>query len=71
MALLDKIKSLISANETATQNIEEESVYDTLTPKIITDSSVKHYFDALDFAFSKQDVKTSQSQGLMVRGKAP
>ncbi|EJA2638182.1 DNA-binding protein, partial [Klebsiella pneumoniae] len=70
MALLDKIKSLISANETATQNIEEESVYDTLTPKIITDSSVKHYFDALDFAFSKQDVKNIAITGPYGAGKS-
>lgn len=70
MALLDIIKGCWSAKETGALINEQQGVYDTLTPKIITDSSVEPYFDALDFAFSKSDVKNIAITGPYGAGKS-
>ncbi|UNA35044.1 hypothetical protein LRM35_15825 [Klebsiella variicola subsp. variicola] len=70
MALLDVIKGCWSAKETGASINERQGVYDTLTPKIITDSSVEPYFDALDFAFSKSDVKNIAITGPYGAGKS-
>lgn len=70
MALLDVIKGCWSAKETGASINEQQGVYDTLTPKIITDSSVEPYFDALDFAFSKSDVKNIAITGPYGAGKS-
>ncbi|WP_426577136.1 DNA-binding protein [Xenorhabdus stockiae] len=70
MVLLDIIKSCWSAKEAGTSDSEQQDVYDTLTPKIITDSSVKPYFDALDFAFAKQDVRNIAITGPYGAGKS-
>ncbi len=48
---------------------ENENVYDTLTPKVSNDARMNEYFKALDFAFSKKDVKKSPSPGLTGRVK--
>ncbi|VDA80844.1 hypothetical protein BANRA_00816 [Klebsiella pneumoniae] len=68
MALLEKSKD-IAYQKVIDAHTDQQVGYDTLTPKIITDDSVKPYFDALDFAFTKQDVKTSLSQALMAQEK--
>lgn len=70
MALLDVIKGCWSAKETGALINEQQGVYDTLTPKIITDSSVEPYFDALDFAFSKSYVKNIAITGPYGAGKS-
>lgn len=70
MALLDIIKGCWSAKETGALINEQQGVYDTLTPKIITDSSVEPYFDALDFAFSKSNVKNIAITGPYGAGKS-
>lgn len=70
MALLDVIKGCWSAKETGASINEQQGVYDTLTPKIITDSSVEPYFDALDFSFSKSDVKNIAITGPYGAGKS-
>lgn len=70
MALLDVIKGCWSAKETGGLINEQQGVYDTLTPKIITGSSVEPYFDALDFAFSKSDVKNIAITGPYGAGKS-
>lgn len=70
MALLDVIKGCWSAKKTGASINEQQGVYDTLTPKIITDSSVEPYFDALDFAFSKSDVKNIAITGPYGAGKS-
>lgn len=58
------IKKVIDAHT------DQQVGYDTLTPKIITDDSVKPYFDALDFAFTKQDVKNIAITGPYGAGKS-
>lgn len=70
MALVEKIKSLWSVKEAGASDSEQQDVYDTLTPKIITDSSISPYFDALDFAFAKQDVKNIAITGPYGAGKS-
>ncbi|MEX6036167.1 hypothetical protein AB6H00_02615 [Providencia hangzhouensis] len=67
---ISKIKSLWLAKEASAADREQREIYDTLTPKIITDSSVKPYFDALDFAFAKQDVKNIAITGPYGAGKS-
>lgn len=59
MTILERIKIFFGElnsdthNPHATENQNQE-VYDALTPKIITNESMKEYFKALDFAFSRK-----------------
>ena len=68
MALLEKSKD-IAYQKVIDAHTDQQVGYDTLTPKIITDDSVKPYFDALDFAFTKQDVKHRYHRPLWRRKK--
>ncbi|MGO4746463.1 YobI family P-loop NTPase [Serratia quinivorans] len=54
----------------ASSHSPNENVYDTLTPKIITDASVSEYFEALDFAFTQKDVKNIAITGPYGAGKS-
>lgn len=49
---------------------ENEDVYDTLTPKVSNDARMNEYFKALDFAFSKKDVKNIAVTGPYGAGKS-
>lgn len=49
---------------------ENENVYDTLTPKVSNDARMNEYFKALDFAFSKKDVKNIAVTGPYGAGKS-
>ncbi|MBA4824056.1 hypothetical protein H2241_24490 [Pantoea ananatis] len=49
---------------------ENENVYDTLTPKVSNDARMNEYFKALDFAFSKKDVKKIAVTGPYGAGKS-
>ncbi|HBR7791985.1 TPA: DNA-binding protein, partial [Klebsiella pneumoniae] len=70
MALLEKIKRHCLSKKVIDAHTDQQVGYDTLTPKIITDDSVKPYFDALDFAFTKQDVKNIAITGPYGAGKS-
>ncbi|NHB90805.1 AAA family ATPase [Photorhabdus cinerea] len=76
MTLLCRIKKALSkiwtpsSCQDATENISNDIQYDTLTPKIKTDDSVNEYFKALDFAFSKKDVKNIAITGPYGAGKS-
>ncbi|MBT0308355.1 DNA-binding protein [Morganella morganii subsp. morganii] len=70
MTLLDRIKIAFSRKKNIASNADQQGDYDTLTPRIITDNSVKPYFDALDFAFSKSDVKNIAITGPYGAGKS-
>lgn len=75
MTMLERIKNFFGNlnsdkhNQDATENQNEE-VYDSLTPKIITNDSIKEYFKALDFAFLKKDVRNIAITGPYGAGKS-
>lgn len=75
MTMLERIKNFFgnlnsdTHNQDATENQNEE-VYDALTPKIITNDSMKEYFKALDFAFLKKDVRNIAITGPYGAGKS-
>ncbi|HEM8292350.1 TPA: hypothetical protein U2M59_001607 [Providencia stuartii] len=70
MVLISKLRGLWSKKEVSTTDGEQHDIYDTLTPKIVIDNSVKSYFDALDFAFKKHDVKNIAITGPYGAGKS-
>ncbi|MFH6838482.1 DNA-binding protein [Providencia sp. 2024EL-00732] len=70
MILISKLRGLWSKKEVSTTDGEQHEIYDTLTPKIVIDNSVKPYFDALDFAFTKHDVKNIAITGPYGAGKS-
>lgn len=75
MTILERLKRIfIKKNDHLAEDIpaEEDMAvgYDTLTPKILTDKSVQEYFNALDFAFSKKDVKNIAITGPYGAGKS-
>lgn len=65
-----KSKDIAYQKKVIDAHTDQQVGYDTLTPKIITDDSVKPYFDALDFAFTKQDVKNIAITGPYGAGKS-
>ncbi|CRL66011.1 YobI family P-loop NTPase [Proteus vulgaris] len=70
MTFWEKIKKRFSTKEDDISDNEQQGDYNTLTPKIITDDTVKPYFEALDFAFSKKDVKNIAITGPYGAGKS-
>lgn len=75
MTILERLKRIfIKKNDHLAEDIPAEKDmavgYDTLTPKILTDKSVQEYFNALDFAFSKKDVKNIAITGPYGAGKS-
>ncbi|MFU2319247.1 YobI family P-loop NTPase [Rahnella sp. PCH160] len=75
MAILEKIKKYFMNSGTDSQDQEpteshDEGGYDTLTPKVISNDSVREYFKALNFAFSKKDVKNIAVTGPYGAGKS-
>lgn len=48
----------------------DDSPYETLTPKLKTDGSMPHYFSALEFAFSKNEVRNIAVTGPYGAGKS-
>lgn len=75
MAILEKIKKFFMNTGSDSQDQEpteshDEGSYDTLTPKVISNDSVREYFQALNFAFSKKDVKNIAVTGPYGAGKS-
>lgn len=70
MTFWEKIKKRFSAKKNDISDDEQQGDYNTLTPKIVTDDTVKPYFEALDFAFSKKDVKNIAITGPYGAGKS-
>ncbi|UPK80658.1 DNA-binding protein [Proteus vulgaris] len=70
MTFWEKIKKRFPAKKNDISDDEQQGDYNTLTPKIITDDTVKPYFEALDFAFSKKDVKNIAITGPYGAGKS-
>ncbi|HJS16269.1 MAG TPA: hypothetical protein VJ795_14440 [Rheinheimera sp.] len=48
----------------------DDSPYETLTPKLKADGSMPHYFSALDFAFSRNEVRNIAVTGPYGAGKS-
>ncbi|WP_017891096.1 hypothetical protein [Serratia sp. S4] len=69
MTILCRLKKFFIKTDTPSHP-QNENVYDTLTPKVITDASVSEYFEALDFAFTKKDVKNIAITGPYGAGKS-
>lgn len=69
MEILCRLKKFFIKTD-APSHPPNENVYDTLTPKIITNSSVSEYFEALDFAFTQKDVKNIAITGPYGAGKS-
>lgn len=75
MAILEKIKKIFMNSGPDSQDQEpiennDEGGYDTLTPKVISNDSFREYFKALNFAFSKKDVKNIAVTGPYGAGKS-
>lgn len=75
MAILEKIKKYFTNSGHDSQDQEpteshDEGGYDTLTPKVISNDSVREYFKALNFAFSKKDVRNIAITGPYGAGKS-
>src|SRR5471030_182841 len=75
MAILEKIKKFFMNSGPDSQDQEpteshDEGGYDTLTPKVISNDSVREYFKVLNFAFSKKDVKNIAVTGPYGAGKS-
>ncbi len=70
MTFWEKIKKQFSGKKNDISDDEQQGDYNTLTPKIVTDDTVQPYFEALDFAFSKKDVKNIAITGPYGAGKS-
>ncbi|HHK5683279.1 TPA: DNA-binding protein [Serratia marcescens] len=75
MKILERLKKTFSDLKSNLHDIigkknQSEEVYGSLTPKIITDCRMDEYFKALDFAFSKRDVKNIAITGPYGAGKS-
>lgn len=73
LKLLQKLKEFISKSATPsddTDSTSESHDYNTLTARLIDDSSMEEYFKALHFALSKEDVKNIAITGPYGAGKS-
>lgn len=70
LAFYRKIKTYCYCDKRINENSPNNILYETLTPKIVTDARVQPYFDALNFAFNHNDVKNIAITGSYGAGKS-